>query len=315
MLFLNASDLPDASEVGQKIADTLTKEDDIFAYGFVNTLIIAAVVGAITFAIIKLMQHFLAKRLSGNMKIFYRLIYIIIIVIAVFVVLTTIKPLQKLGVGLLASSGVAAVVIGLAAQQTLGNVFSGISISTSKPFHVGDFIEILNTTPPISGIVKDIGLRHTTILEGSNKRIEIPNSVLDKEIVRVAHAHNPSNVTNFLDVSISYTSDLDLAINTLSSLVARHKDYVDTRTETDKANGAPIVTIRVMELGDYAIKLRAFVWTVDAVTGFAVMSDLLYAVKKEFDRLGIEIPYPYQNIILNQKDIRQNDPPDQTAPS
>lgn len=277
-------------------------EDSIFSLGFVNTLIYAAVVGAVTFVIIKLIQHFLARKLTGNARIFYRLIYIIIIVIAVMCVVMTIKPLSSLGTALLASSGIAGVVIGLAAQQTLGNVFSGISISAAKPFEVGEYIEILNITPPITGIVKDIGLRHTTILDPSNKSIVIPNSVIDKEMIRVVRMAEKSNVCTFLDVGISYGSDIDLAMELMAKLVEAHKGTLDVRTEEDKEQGVPPVTVRVQELGDYAVKVRAFVWTQDTSTSFAVMSDLRYAVKKEFDRNGIEIPYPYQNIILQEKE-------------
>ena len=110
----------------------------------------------------------------------------------------TIKPLNSLGTAILASSGIAAVVIGLAAQQTLGNVFSGISISASKPFEVGEYIEILDVTPPLMGVVKDIGLRHTTIIDATNKSIVIPNSVIDKNIVRALHNNEETTVCSFL---------------------------------------------------------------------------------------------------------------------
>lgn len=309
-MFLFQSDTggdPTSAAISEAMSDLMNGYQDIFVYGFGNTLIFTGIVAVITFIVTRLLKHFLKKVLSGNLRIFYQLIYVIVIVIAVSAVLMTIKPLRDISVIILASSGVAAVVIGLAAQQTLGNVFSGFSISLGKPFEVGDYIEIFNTTPPIAGVVKSIGLRHTTILDASNKSIEVPNSILDKEMVRTAHSSTSMNVINYLDVGIAYTSDIDLAMQTLSALVEQHPSYVDTRTAEDKKNGVPPVTLRVTDLGAYAIGLRAFVWTEDAVTGFKVLSDLRYSVKKEFDRLGIELPYPYQNVILQQ--TNQPEPP------
>lgn len=301
-----ASLLPsDPADLAQQAADSFNKwQESVFSLGLVNTLIYAAIVGLVTFAIIKIIQHTLAKRMAGNMKIFYRLIYVVIIVIAVLCVLMTINPLKSLGTALLASSGIAGIVIGLATQETLGNVFSGISISASKPFVVGEFIEILNVTPPIVGTVTDIGLRHTVIRDASNKNIVIPNSIIDKDMIRTTHGHRaeqPAYVNNFLDVGISYDSDIDLAIHILNELVQNHKDSLDVRTAEEKKNGVPPVTVRIMELGDFAVQLRAFVWTKDAGTGYAVLSDLRYSVKKEFDKQGVEIPYPYRNIILKKE--------------
>ena len=288
------------TDIAQNAVDSYTTwEKETFALGgLLNTVIYAAIVAVIAFTIIKLIQHFLARKLTGNARIFYRLIYVAIIIIAVLCVLATIKPLGNLGAGLLASSGIAGIVIGLAAQQTLGNVFSGISISAAKPFEVGEFIEILNVTPPVMGVVKDIGLRHTTILDASNKSILIPNSIIDKDMIRASHIVEQSNVCSFLDVGISYDSDIDLAMKLLSDIVKAHAGTLDVRTEEEKKNGVPAVTVRVQNLGESAIQLRAFVWTPDTSSSFPILSDLRYSVKKEFDRHGIEIPYPYRSVVL-----------------
>ena len=198
--------------------------------------------------------------------------------------------------------GVAAgIVIGLAAQQTLGNVFSGISISAAKPFEVGEFIEILNVTPPVMGVVKDIGLRHTTILDASNKSIVIPNSIIDKDMIRASHVVEKANVCSFLDVGISYDSDIDLAMKILADTIAAHGGTLDVHSEEEKNSGIPPVTVRVQDLGESAVQLRAFVWTPDTSSSFPILSDLRYAVKKEFDRRGIEIPYPYRNVVIKNK--------------
>ncbi|MEG0256835.1 MAG: mechanosensitive ion channel family protein [Christensenella sp.] len=288
-----------AADIAKTAADTFAEwEKGIFSLGFVNTIIYAAIAAVVAFVLIKLIQHFFAKKFSGNARIFYRLIYVAIILIAICCVLATIKPLNNIGTAILASSGIAAVVIGLAAQQTLGNVFSGISISAAKPFEVGEYIEILNVTPPIMGIVKDIGLRHTTILDASNKSIVIPNSVIDKEMIRAFHNSEQVNVCSFLDVGISFASDLDFAMKLMAEVIAAHKDCIDVRTAKEKESGVAAQTVRIQDLGESAVKLRGFVWTRDTATSFQVLSDLRYAVKKAFDENNIEIPYPYRNVVV-----------------
>ncbi|MEA5003760.1 MAG: mechanosensitive ion channel family protein, partial [Christensenella sp.] len=132
------------TQIVDKTKDFVDGFEKMFTLGFWNTLIFAAIFAGITFVILKIISKFLKKQLTGNMRIFYRLIYVVIIVIAVFSVLMTIEPLKQFATVMLASSGIAGVVIGLAAQTTLGNLFSGISIGVSKPFELGDYVEIVN---------------------------------------------------------------------------------------------------------------------------------------------------------------------------
>jgi small-conductance mechanosensitive channel len=227
-------------EFAENAADSFNQWwDKTFELKPLEMLIFIGIVAVISFLVIKLLKRFLLKKLTGNMKIFYRLIYIIIIIIAVVSVLMTIKPLQEFSGAILASSGIAAAVLGLAAQQTLGNLFSGISISANKPFVAGEFIEILDTNPPISGIVESIGLRHTTLRDPSNRTIVIPNSVMDKEMLRTTHYLEGTNVNNFIYVGISYDADIDLAIELLVKIISGHANAIDMRTYEERENEKP----------------------------------------------------------------------------
>lgn len=285
------------------LADELASEfQNAFSLGFTNTLILAAIVAVITFVVIKVIKHFLRDKMQGNTRIFYHLIQIIILIIAASIVLMTIDPLKEIGTTILASSGFAGMVVGLAGQQALGNLFSGISISVSKPFLVGEYIEILNFNPPVAGIVKEIGLRHTTILDTSNKTIVVPNSIIDQEILRTIHTLEGDSVCTYLFVGISYDSDLEKAIQIMSETCAAHPNTLDTRTHKDKDNGIPKVVVYVTDMLDSTIQLRASVWAKDTSTGYATLSDLRQSVKKAFAENGIDIPYPYRNIVIKNKD-------------
>lgn len=78
--------------------------------------------------------------------------------------------------------------------------------------------------------------------------------------------------------------------------VAAHDLAIDVRTEEEKQDGAPEVLVRITDLGESGINLRAYVWTQDALKGYQALSDLRYSVKRRFDEEKIEIPFPYTNV-------------------
>jgi len=84
---------------------------------------------------------------------------------------------------LLAGSGIAAVVVGLASQQALGNIVSGMVILLFRPFKVGDRVRYHGLD--LSGVIKEIGLRHTEIRTAENSQILIPNSLMNSNVVEV----------------------------------------------------------------------------------------------------------------------------------
>ena len=87
---------------------------------------------------------------------------------------------------LLAGSGVLAVVVGLASQQALGNIVSGMVILLFRPFQVGDRIRYHGLD--LSGVIEEIGLRHTGIRTAEGSQILIPNSLMNSNVVEVLSA-------------------------------------------------------------------------------------------------------------------------------
>ena len=130
-----------------------------------------------------------------------------ILIAVTIVIFYTIPSLRELGLTLLASAGLIAAIIGLAAQQAFSNIISGIFIVIFKPFRVGDLIEISSQR----GIVEDITLRHTVIRNAENRRLIMPNSVISNETIINSHIKD-SKICNFLEIGISYDSNIDKAI-------------------------------------------------------------------------------------------------------
>jgi len=106
-----------------------------------------------------------------------------IYIICLAAALRNVPGMHTVVTGLLAGSGILAVVVGLASQQALGNIVSGAIILLFRPFKIGDTLRYNNAD--IQGEIADIGLRHTTICTGIGSRILIPNSLMNSNLVEI----------------------------------------------------------------------------------------------------------------------------------
>src|SRR3984885_4037894 len=93
-----------------------------------------------------------------------------------------IPQLRALGTALLAGAGVASVVIGLAAQSTLGNLVAGISMTIYRPFRLGDILQVAAPTGTEIGIVEHISLGYTTLRVQDGRFVVLPNSVAASQV-------------------------------------------------------------------------------------------------------------------------------------
>ena len=102
-----------------------------------------------------------------------------------------------------------------------------------------------------------------------------------------------------IDINISFDSDIDLAKKIMQEEVEKHPLHIDGRTPEQIAEGVPEVVVRIIEIGEYAMKVRAWTWAKDAKESFILNCDLLESIKKRFDKEGIKIPYPH-HVVVNK---------------
>jgi len=103
----------------------------------------------------------------------------IVSVVLVFAILFA--TVAKLGIdlsGYLVSLGVTAVVIGFAAQTTIGNLIAGMLVLISKPFRKGDYIRVNITGGPIEGRIEEISFLRSRVLTNDEVSISVPNTVM-----------------------------------------------------------------------------------------------------------------------------------------
>lgn len=219
------------------------------------------------------------------------LIYVVGFGVAVY----TIPALRALSVSLLAGAGILAVVIGFASQAAFSNVVSGLFIAMFKPIRIGDRVVIMN----INGIVEDITLRHTVIRTYENKRVIIPNDTINKESIENADIEDTKVVKHLL-FDISYESDVNVAMDIIKKEALKHPNFLDNRSDKDKEENAEPITVRLVELGDSGVKLKAWIWSKDQGAAFVMGCDLKKSIKEEFKNAGIEIPYPHRSIVMKK---------------
>ena len=166
-----------------------------------------------------------------------------------------------------------------------------------KPFRVNDIVDVGSLS---KGRVEDITLRHTVIRNYENRRMIIPNAIISSEIV-INSSIVEDKICNFIEMSISYDSDIDKAIEIMRLEVSNHPNFLDNRTDDDKKADVPLVTVRLINFGDSSVNLRAYAWTLDHSSGFVLKTDLYKSIKEKFDQNGIEIPFPHRTIVYKNK--------------
>lgn len=198
-----------------------------------------------------------------------------------------IPELRALGTALLAGVSVASVIVGLAAQSTLGNLIAGISLMLYRPFHVGDRVQINAPTGLEMGIVESLTLGYTVLQTFDNRRIVVPNSVMVSQItVNLTH----SRVLVQIPISIDYAADLEQARRVLVDL-AEHHPLVEG-----------VVGCPVVQIDNAAVTLSLRAWCANVGDAKQVEFDLYEQARARFDQEGIARPSSYQTVVLKKEE-------------
>ena len=200
----------------------------------------------------------------------------LVVAIGLLVALTTLE----VNVGpLLAVIGAAGFVIAFALQDSLGNFASGILILLFRPFDVGDMVEIGG----IQGKVKSVNLLSVQINTPDNQMVIVPNnSVWGSSIINIT-----GSSTRRIDLifGISYDDDIDKAQHIMEEIVSNHERVLKD----------PEPVVQLHELADSSVNFVCRPW-VKTEDYWNVYWDVTRAVKQRFDKEGISIPYPQQDV-------------------
>jgi small conductance mechanosensitive channel len=206
--------------------------------------------------------------------LFVRLVRLVVMAL-VFVVV-----LDQVGVQiapLIAGIGVAGVGIGLAMQGVLSNVMAGLTIIFTKPFRLGEYIEIAG----VYGEVISIELFSTKLMHADKSTVTIPNRKIVGEIM-----HNYGTLRQLeLNVDVAYDSDITRALATVRDILAGNPRVLK--------EPAPVVGINALE--DSSINIAARPWVKVTDYGPAQL-EIYQAIVEKFRAAGIAIPFPQREV-------------------
>lgn len=152
---------------------------------FWQHLLVAAVMIAVALALAKLVDWRISRRqLPPEVITRYRVLRRIVVAGIVFIglmsALLVIPQVRAFAGGILASSAVIGLVIGFAAQRTIGNLVAGVSIAITQPLRLGDLVEVQGG----QGVVEEIGLTYTWLRTATGDRLVVPNEKLASDTIR-----------------------------------------------------------------------------------------------------------------------------------
>jgi len=228
---------------------------------FWHRIVIAAVVFLLVTGVARLVDWWLARKpvppeVETRYRVLRRAISVTIIAVGLFSALLVIPQVRAVAGGLLASSAILGVILGLASQQTLGNFIAGLLIATTQPVRIGDRVSYAGE----SGIVEEIGLTYTFIRTADRRRLVVPNSKLASDTIVNASIRSRETFAE-VSVPVPLSADLDDAIDALREDVSGERDadvYVSS------LNGTATVTVRAAasdeaaaERLEHELRLRA----------------------------------------------------------
>jgi small conductance mechanosensitive channel len=263
-------------------------------------LIITFIVARIVKTTLKRFFTQLSKKSHADVTQFIVLRRIVVALIYLFGIILTlsfIPGFENAWISFITGAGILAVVVGLAAQKTFGNIVAGLFIALFRPFRVGDRITVKGDY----GIVEDITLMHTVIVTPNNIRMIVPNTVMSDETV-INYSRGESDVMRSVEIGISYDSNIALARTIIQDEIEKHEKAMPARKQMDYINKNQQAVIRVTEMKDFSVNIRFNFWSDDYPTGVKTGYELLESIKKRFDTEGIEIPFPYRTIVY-KKDL------------
>lgn len=267
---------------------------------FITTALSILVIILATFFIARLVDELLKKHIPRILEaskmdkefdetsnaMTRRLIVAAIYTIGILLIVLLIPSLNRVAIAMLAGAGVATLAIGFAAQDSLSNVISGIFLAIFKPIRIGDYVDFKGEY----GHIEDLTLRHTIICTWDLRRIIVPNSLMSSDYIVNWSIGSPETIWP-VDFGIGYSSDIDKARSIIMEETKQHPHVLKDKE----------MNVSLTELGDFAVNLRLTFYVPSRGFAYSTGCDIREAVKKRFDAEGIEIPYPYRNIVFQRQ--------------
>lgn len=202
----------------------------------------------------------------------------------IFAVLTVADQLKINITSLLAGVGGMGLALSFAAQDTVGNIISGVVIIIDGPFKEGDWILIGG----MHANVTEIRLRTTLLTTFDNESVVVPNKQFSQE--RIVNYTMTPNSRIKVPIGIAYKEDMQQARGIM----------LETIKGDDRILLDPAPNVIVTDLGESSVNMQLRFWTEDPLLKFNFMWEYTEKCKQAMDQAGIEIPFPHMQLFLEK---------------
>lgn len=238
----------------------------------------------------KVSKKLIAKRNNINLRFVENIVRFIVIFLAVQWVVMSSDLTEPFGRVLFQGTTVIAAIAGFAAQPVIADMICGLMLSVTKPFDIGDRIELEDGR---AGIVKDITLRHVTLQEIDTLLLVIPNSKLNGMKITNMSQLRPKRSVHFR-FHVAYNADVDRAMAVIADAV-RQSPY--TVPQTTDGQYAPVYFI---SYGESSLVMATTVYYEPTSRTEVMKNDVNLRVRHALNEAGIEIPYNYVNVVMHE---------------
>ncbi len=190
---------------------------------------------------------------------------------------------------LLATSAVFSLVLGLALQDTLGNLFSGISLQIESPFQIGDWIEVHSSEQKWLGQVQEISWRATFLLSFSDELIMIPNRTIGQSQIIIISQGN-KNIRLNQSFRFSYDIDIDHAKRAIREGIALVEGIMQD----------PPVRILIVENNPSFLEIKVFYSLVDFSLRYRKGDEIITKILESIKKNNLKIQSPTIEIISDK---------------
>jgi len=190
------------------------------------------------------------------------------------------------GLNFTAVIGAMSLGIGFALKDIIGNFISGLIMLSQDRIRIGDFIKVND----ILGTIESIDTRATILQAVDGTEVVIPNQTMLNETL-VSYSTNPFRRIE-LNVGVDYNTNLPMVTSLVRGILDKDKDIVPK----------PEPLVLVEEFGDSSINLRILFWIESSKSWMHIKSNLANRIKKAFDEMNINIPFPITTLKIDEND-------------
>ena len=275
------------------VTDSVANNLILFGLSLIIMLIYLALLILIAH-VLRVLNKKLFRRLRKKRGKKTHLVFLEGVINAYIIVIAVIVPLagDSIKKSILGSAAVLTAVVGFAAQDIIKDMLAGLLISIYKPFDIGDRIELEDGTV---GIVESITMRHVVIIRIDTLRVVIPNSKINNVSV-VNYSFDYVDRSILCKFPVSYDSDLEQVKDVIKEAVMSSPYSEPGKKSRDgEMTYAPVY---FLELADSALIMAVTVYYKPTTPTEVIKDDINSRVFMAMQEAGIEIPYAYTNVVL-----------------